>query len=270
MAAAAPNHYDILGIARDADASEVRGAWKLHVQVWHPDRFSGEMREEAEKRAARINEAYTTLRDGSRRAAYDCRLAADDRDAERVRSTPRAATMRRSDPTRPASTPIGTPMAVAEPANLGEQLNAVAVEAMRSARRHPRIVAAAVASWMLVLGGGAVLQTISGPTLPTGATVAAASPSHASRILPSEDIVDLEELAEQAQHEAAQADAEMAQMVAQDAAAARAADAQDAAAARAAAVAAAKAPKAAAGASAATPAPDRRRIVRVMPTTPAQ
>ena len=55
MAAPDRTHYEVLGIARDADAAAVRSAWKLHVQVWHPDRFSGEMREEAERQAMRIN-----------------------------------------------------------------------------------------------------------------------------------------------------------------------------------------------------------------------
>ncbi|MCW2923678.1 MAG: DnaJ domain, partial [Thermoleophilia bacterium] len=38
MATTPQTHYDVLGITRDADAGEVRTAWKLHVQVWHPDR----------------------------------------------------------------------------------------------------------------------------------------------------------------------------------------------------------------------------------------
>ncbi|MCW2924666.1 MAG: chaperone protein DnaJ-like protein molecular chaperone DnaJ, partial [Thermoleophilia bacterium] len=278
MATTPQTHYDVLGITRDADAGEVRTAWKLHVQVWHPDRFTGDMREEAERRAARINEAYTTLRDSSRRAAYDCRLAADDRDAQRTQQAqPRASVKVRPLAPRAASTPVGTPMAVAEAASLGEQLNAVADELVRSARRHPRMVAAAAACFALLVVGGLTLQAGTGPSLPNGTAVAAgAGPSHVSRIAP-EDTADLEAIAKQTQADAARQDAELARQMREDEATMQAQDAADAAAdaaaARAAAATAAHAKPAAKGATKAAPAPalqPGQHIVRVMPTVPAR
>lgn len=273
MAAHDRTHYDVLGIARDVDAAQVRSAWKLHVQAWHPDRFTGEMRAEAERQTSRINEAYTALRDCSRRAAYDCRLAADDRDADRVQSMPRASVKMRPAAPRAASTPVGTPMAAAEPANLSEQLVAVANEAVRAARRHPRILAAVAVGWVAVLGGGAALHSANGPTLPASATPTL-SASAAARVAPS-DTADLEQLAEQAQRDAAQAEADMSKLLAEEEAAAQAAEAADAAAAAAAPqldprAGAAAAPKVPGTGATATAAPPRRRIVRVMPANPMQ
>jgi len=68
-------HYDVLGIAADADEAEIKRAWKVLVQVWHPDRFTGEMREHAEGQVQHINEAYGTLRISDKRGEYDRRLA---------------------------------------------------------------------------------------------------------------------------------------------------------------------------------------------------
>ena len=35
----AQTYYDVLGVSHDADDADVRRAWKVLVQVWHPDRF---------------------------------------------------------------------------------------------------------------------------------------------------------------------------------------------------------------------------------------
>lgn len=171
-------HYDVLGVARDADAVAVRTAWKLHVQAWHPDRFTGQMREEAERQASRINEAYTVLRDGGRRAAYDCRIAADEADARRERE-PRPSHKVRPAAPRAAAAPIGSPMALPEPATLGEQVAAISRDAFSIVGRHPRVFAAAMTVWVVVFGGSLVMHALSGPTLP------AAEPASSVRAVPA-------------------------------------------------------------------------------------
>lgn len=264
-------HYDVLGIARDADAAAVRSAWKLHVQAWHPDRFSDDLRVEAERQTTRINEAYSTLRDSSRRAAYDCRLAADEAAA-------RPAPTRRAKPTpsvphRAPSAPVGSPMATApQPTTLGEQLAAAGGDTLRMIRRHPRVFIAAASVWLVVFGGSVVLHAASGPTLPRSV----AAPTTSSVVADDEQVQDLEELAERAREEAAEADEELRRLMAEDerrAAAEAAAAEREARAAAAAAAAAAKArarprTKAAARSAATAPrtTPDGRRIVTILPS----
>jgi hypothetical protein len=160
---------------------------------------------------------------------------------------------------RPASTPIGQPMAAPVPLTLGEQAAAVASDALDVARRHPKVFATAAAVWILVFGGSAVRHLVTGPSLPTGpSTAAAASSAHV--ISPDAD-ADLEALAEQERRESAAADAALAERVRQDEAIAAAADA-----------AAARQElidrRAAARVGARTPAKrsGTRRVVRVMPT----
>src|SRR6266508_87238 len=64
-------HYDTLGLEPAATTEEIRHAWKTLIQVWHPDRFSGHLRAEAEEMTKAINEAYEELRHPARRNAYD-------------------------------------------------------------------------------------------------------------------------------------------------------------------------------------------------------
>jgi curved DNA-binding protein CbpA len=262
MAAPDRTHYDVLGISRDADAGAVRSAWKLHVQAWHPDRFSGEMREHAEAQTSRINEAYNTLRDASRRAAYDCRLAADEA-ASRPEPEPRRATKVRPVAPRAAATPVGTPMAVAEPMTTGEQASAMVADALSIVRRHPRIVAAAVTVWVLIFGASAVMHIVAGPTLPSSAAAATTAPS--SIITNEQQSQELEDLADRARKESAEADAEMAQLMREDALAAQREAQAQARADRLAAAAARRARKSGAKPSGARAG---RRIVRVMPNVP--
>ena len=252
-------HYDVLGISRDADASAVRAAWKLHVQAWHPDRFTGPMRDEAERQAQQINEAYTVLRDGSRRAAYDCRLAADA--ADEVRATRTSHKVRPAAP-RAAAAPVGSPMALPEPATLGEQAAAMTRDAFRIVARHPRITAAAVTVWVVVFGGSLLMHALSGPTLPATASASDRPAIAAAAVADSAQTEDLENLAERARTEAAQADAEMEQLMREDAAIA-AAEARAVARERALAARAARTSKRSGAAPKAAKAAGR--VVRVMP-----
>lgn len=63
-----PDYYGLLGVAPGAPLEEIRGAYRRLARQHHPD-TSGDPASAAEMR--RINEAWETLRDPERRAAYD-------------------------------------------------------------------------------------------------------------------------------------------------------------------------------------------------------
>ncbi len=62
------NHYDTLGVARDASADEIRKAYRRLARKYHPD-VSKEA--DAQSRMRDINEAHEVLGDATRRAEYD-------------------------------------------------------------------------------------------------------------------------------------------------------------------------------------------------------
>lgn len=259
------NHYDVLGIPRDADAAEVRRAWKLLVQVWHPDRFTGDMHDEAQRHTARINEAYQALRDSSRRAAYDCCLAADEQDAPAA-PAPRATAAR----PRTAVPSAGAAAAAAAPApqTIGAQLQAAGADIVTALRRHPRLVGVVAGTWLLVFGGSAVLHAVAGPSLPSGSASRSASDASSSVVAGADAVPELEELAEQAREDAETASAEMERLMREDAAAAAAAAAAPPPAPRAGESAAPRLPRPRARAPRVEElaGPNGRRILRVLPT----
>ncbi|WP_011580023.1 MULTISPECIES: molecular chaperone DnaJ [Chelativorans] len=61
--------YETLCVSRNADEKELKSAFRKLAMQYHPDRNPGDM--EAEKKFKEINEAYETLRDPQKRAAYD-------------------------------------------------------------------------------------------------------------------------------------------------------------------------------------------------------
>ena len=62
------DYYEALGVARDASAAEIKKAYRRLAQKHHPDvsKESG-----AEEKFKEIAEAYATLKDADKRAAYD-------------------------------------------------------------------------------------------------------------------------------------------------------------------------------------------------------
>ncbi|MCW2960594.1 MAG: protein of unknown function, contains DnaJ domain [Thermoleophilia bacterium] len=216
-------HYEVLGLSRNADDSEVRRAWKMHVQVWHPDRFEGAMREEAEIQAKRINEAYTTLRDSGRRAAYDCRLAADESAA---RPEPKAAPRSRPSyvgaqhPPQPhvgLSQPGAAATHAPVPVNLTTQLQEIGSDLLTAARRHPRISLAAASVLVLVFGGSAILHAVTGPSLPAGATTTTRAAAISEPRVGADDAPKIDDLADEMREEAELAQRELAALLAQEA-----------------------------------------------------
>src|SRR5690606_6930185 len=66
---AKPDFYETLGVERNADAAALKSAYRKLAMRYHPDRNPGDA--EAERRFKEISEAYETLKDPQRRAAYD-------------------------------------------------------------------------------------------------------------------------------------------------------------------------------------------------------
>eukprot|EP01036_Dinobryon_divergens_P004178 gene4178-5515_t len=63
------DYYEVLGVARDADEAALKAAFRRLAMQFHPDRNQGDT--DAESKFKEINEAYDTLKDGQKRAAYD-------------------------------------------------------------------------------------------------------------------------------------------------------------------------------------------------------
>ncbi|XP_062210970.1 uncharacterized protein LOC133912316 isoform X2 [Phragmites australis] len=69
-------YYALLGIRKNASATDVRAAYRKLALKWHPDRWASDPGEagEAKQRFQRIQEAYSVLSDKGRRAMYDAGL----------------------------------------------------------------------------------------------------------------------------------------------------------------------------------------------------
>src|SRR3978361_503725 len=61
--------YEVLGVSRTATDGEMKSAFRKAAMQYHPDRNPGNA--EAEVKFKELNEAYQTLTDGQKRAAYD-------------------------------------------------------------------------------------------------------------------------------------------------------------------------------------------------------
>jgi molecular chaperone DnaJ len=61
--------YEILGVAKSADADELKRAYRKLAMQFHPDRNAGD--KSAEQKFKDLSEAYDVLKDDQKRAAYD-------------------------------------------------------------------------------------------------------------------------------------------------------------------------------------------------------
>src|SRR5436190_4848128 len=114
------NHYDVLGLERDASADDVKSAYRLRSHMFHPDKYEtypeplrSQLKAEAAKEFKKLTAAYDVLRDPAKRAAHDRQLNTIYRPASRpaaprARRSPAPATVREAgpenDPPRPRRT----------------------------------------------------------------------------------------------------------------------------------------------------------------------
>lgn len=61
--------YEVLGLARDADANDVKKAYRKLAMQYHPDKNPGD--EKAEQKFKEVSEAYEVLRNPDKRRQYD-------------------------------------------------------------------------------------------------------------------------------------------------------------------------------------------------------
>jgi curved DNA-binding protein CbpA len=78
--ASTESYYEILGVARSANAEEIRAAYLKLARELHPDRHQDNpLKDLAARRLVSVNEAYQTLGDAQRRATYDAQLQTPSR-----------------------------------------------------------------------------------------------------------------------------------------------------------------------------------------------
>ena len=74
--------YEVLGVSRDVNKETLQAVYKSLAREWHPDRHQGDGQAEAEKKFQEFSEAFQTLSDPVRRAAYDSEIDAAETAAE--------------------------------------------------------------------------------------------------------------------------------------------------------------------------------------------
>ena len=90
--------YDILGVSHDAEDIVIRAAYKALAQRYHPDKWVGD-KEDATRKMAELNHAYSLLSDPSRRRKYDERIKPKVSKEQRT-VTPQSA-VRKDEPIKP-------------------------------------------------------------------------------------------------------------------------------------------------------------------------
>src|SRR5690625_5520777 len=61
--------YGTLGVPKDADAADIKKAYRKLARTWHPDQNPGDAK--AEQKFKEIGEAYAVLSDAEQRKQYD-------------------------------------------------------------------------------------------------------------------------------------------------------------------------------------------------------
>jgi curved DNA-binding protein CbpA len=100
---ASADYYEILGVTRQSNTSEIKAAYYQMAKKYHPDRYRqpeyADIRAKLETLFARISQAYDTLREAGPRAAYD----------DQMRRPAKAAA--KTEPLAPPAAPVvSTPL----------------------------------------------------------------------------------------------------------------------------------------------------------------
>jgi curved DNA-binding protein CbpA len=92
MTVSGRDHYEVLGVARDASRRDIRRAYRALALRYYPDLYSGR---DAASRFREISDAYQVLHDPGQRARYDAGLSRR-RGAQRATGVATSAVVRRS------------------------------------------------------------------------------------------------------------------------------------------------------------------------------
>lgn len=90
------DYYEVLGVARDAGADDIKKAYRKLALKWHPDRHPKEQREQAETTFKQVSEAYEVLSDPEKRKKYD-RFGKDWQHGQEFTPPPGARSFSRED-----------------------------------------------------------------------------------------------------------------------------------------------------------------------------
>lgn len=122
------NHYQVLGVAPDAAAADIKRAYRQLVVRYHPDKHGGDVRFEDQFKAVAV--AYGILSDPGKRATYDFQLAQAAR---------RAREAQRAQQHRPATQHVyGVPMPPPAPLRTRPPAGASERHYQRIPRQRPR------------------------------------------------------------------------------------------------------------------------------------
>jgi hypothetical protein len=108
------NYYDLLTVAADAPAEDIKKAFRREIARYHPDKvqhLGPEFQEMAAGIAADLTEAYRILMDPALRAKYDedLRAGADAPPAAKAATRPQAAAPAEAKPPPPPGQPSHAP-----------------------------------------------------------------------------------------------------------------------------------------------------------------
>lgn len=65
------DYYEVLGLSRSSSEDDIKKAYRKLAMKYHPDRNAGNGQKEAEEKFKEVKEAYETLSDTQKKAAYD-------------------------------------------------------------------------------------------------------------------------------------------------------------------------------------------------------
>ena len=108
------NYYEVLDVPRTALREQIRAAYRIQVQLFHPDRLvhsSATLRAYGEERLKLINQAYAVLSDPAAKAKYDAALRAREKSDGHAAPAPAARRPPAPPPPEPRPARRAVPLA---------------------------------------------------------------------------------------------------------------------------------------------------------------